>query len=92
MKITAMGIDLAKEVFQIHGVDARGKAVVRKRVKRNEMVKYLANLGPCLIGMEACDNAHHWGRKQSAKQWADRICGLWRSRRFSRYIVRDKDL
>lgn len=63
MKITTIGIDLAKEVFQIHGVDERGKAVLRKQLKRSEMAKYFAKLEPCLIGMEACGSAHHWARK-----------------------------
>ena len=63
MKITTIGIDLAKEVFAVHGVDQRGKAVLRKQLKRNEMAKFFANLEPCLIGMEACGSAHHWARK-----------------------------
>ena len=63
MKITTIGIDLAKNVFQIHGVDVRGKVAVRKQLKRAEMAKYFANLEPCLIGMEACGSAHHWARK-----------------------------
>jgi hypothetical protein len=63
MKITTIGIDLAKEVFQIHGVDEHGKAVLRKQLKRKDMAKYFANLEPCLIGMEACGSAHHWARK-----------------------------
>lgn len=63
MKITTVGIDLAKEVFQVHGVDERGKAVLRKQVRRKEMSKFFANLEPCLIGMEACGSAHYWTRK-----------------------------
>lgn len=63
MKITTIGIDLAKEVFQVHGVDAYGKAVLRKQLRRGEMAKFFANLEPCLIGMEACGSAHHWARK-----------------------------
>ena len=63
MKITTIGIDLAKNVFQIHGVDERGKVAVRKQLKRAEMTSYFANLEPCLIGMEACGSAHHWARK-----------------------------
>lgn len=62
MKITTIGIDLAKIVFQIHGVDERGKVGVRKQLKRAEMSVYFANLEPCLIGMEACGSAHHWPR------------------------------
>jgi transposase len=63
MKITTIGIDLAKIVFQIHGVDERGKVGVRKQLKRAEMLVYFANLEPCLIGMEACGSAHYWARK-----------------------------
>jgi transposase len=65
MKITTIGVDLAKEVFQIHGVDVHGKAILRKQLRRNEMSKFFANLEPCLIGMEACGSAHHWARKLS---------------------------
>ena len=54
MKITTIGIDLAKEIFQIHAVDEHGKAVLRKQSRRSEMAKFFANLEPCLIGMEAC--------------------------------------
>ena len=63
MKITTIGIDLAKEIFQIHGVDTHGKAELRKQLRRNEMAKFFSNLEPCLIGMEACGSAHHWARK-----------------------------
>jgi transposase len=63
MKITTIGIDLAKNVFQIHGVDAHGKAVLKKQIKREEMTVFFANLAPCLIGMEACGSAHYWARK-----------------------------
>ena len=63
MKITTIGIDLAKAVFQIHGVDERGKVAVRKQLKRAEIATYFSNLEPCLIGMEACGSAHHWARK-----------------------------
>ena len=63
MKITTIGIDLAKMVFQIHGVDERGKVAVRKQLKRAEMAKYFANLEPCWIGMEACGSSHYWARK-----------------------------
>lgn len=63
MKITTIGIDLAKEMFQIHGVDAHGKAALRKQLRRSEMAKFFGNLEPCLIGMEACGSSHHWARK-----------------------------
>src|ERR1700676_2753106 len=66
MKITTIGIDLAKTVFQVHGVDERGKAVLRKQLKRKDVLSFFANLEPCLIGMEACGSAHYWARKLSA--------------------------
>jgi transposase len=63
MKITTIGLDLAKSLFQIHGVDEREKVAARKQLKRAELSKYFANLEPCLIGMEACGSAHYWARK-----------------------------
>jgi transposase len=63
MKITTTGIDLAKNVFQVHGVDEHGKAVLRKQLKRGQVMVFFANLPPCLIGMEACASAHHWARQ-----------------------------
>lgn len=63
MKITTIGIDLAKTVFQVHGVDAQGKTVLRKQLKRDQMAVFFVNLPPCLIGMEACGSAHFWARK-----------------------------
>jgi transposase len=65
MKVTTIGIDLAKNVFQVHGVDERGKPVLRKQLKRKDVVAYFANLERCLIGMEACGSAHYWARKLS---------------------------
>ena len=66
MQITAIGIDLAKNVFQVHGVDTAGKTCLRKQVKRDQMANFFANLSPCLIGMEACGSAHFWARKLEA--------------------------
>jgi transposase len=62
MNVTTVGIDLAKSVFQVHGVDARGKAVLRRQLRREQVAAFFVNLPPCLIGMEACASAHHWGR------------------------------
>lgn len=58
-----IGIDLTKNVFQLHGVDAQGKAVLKKQIKRDQMAALFANLPPCLIGIEACGSAHYWARK-----------------------------
>jgi transposase len=66
MKITTIGIDLAKNVFQVHGVNAQGKVMLKKQLKRDQMAAFFANLPPCLIGMEACGSAHYWARKLQA--------------------------
>jgi len=66
MKITIIGIDLAKSLFQVHGVDERGKAVLRKQLKRKDVMSFFANLELCLIGMEACGSAQYWARKLTA--------------------------
>ena len=63
MKITTVGIDLAKNVIQVHGVDAHGKRVLKKQLKREQVIPFFANFQSCLIGMEACGSAHHWARK-----------------------------
>ncbi len=65
MKISTIGLDIAKQVFQVHGIDERGKVVVQKRLKRAEMAEFFGNTPPCLIGMEACGTAHYWGRRLS---------------------------
>jgi transposase len=63
MKLTTMGLDLAKQVFSVHGVDEHGKAVLRKRVSRGKLLELFAQLPPTLVGMEACSGAHHWARE-----------------------------
>lgn len=66
MQITTVGIDLAKNVFQVHGVNGRGKAVLRKSLRRHQVAGFFARLAPCVVGMEACGSAHHWARKLQA--------------------------
>lgn len=66
MKITTVGIDLAKQVFQVHGVDERGKVVLKKQLKRDQVLPFFANFQSCLIGMEACGGAHFWVNKLQA--------------------------
>lgn len=63
MNVTTIGIDLAKNVFQVHGADEKGKTVLKKQLKRAQMLAFFANLTPCRIGMEACGSAHYWARK-----------------------------
>ena len=57
-KVTLIGLDLAKNVFQVHGCDGQGRGVVRKRLKRRQVLGFFAKLEPCLVGMEACGGAH----------------------------------
>ena len=61
--ITTVGLDLAKKVFQVHGVDAEGKVVVARKLRRKEVLAFFAKLAPCLVGMEACGSAHYWARE-----------------------------
>jgi transposase len=63
MQITAIGFDLAKQVFQVHGIDDRGHAVLKKKLRRGQVATFFANLPACLVGMEACAGAHYWARK-----------------------------
>jgi hypothetical protein len=62
-EVHVVGLDIAKSVFQVHGTDQNGKAVVRRRLRREEVESFFGDLAPCLIGMEACPSAHHWGRR-----------------------------
>ena len=63
MQITTIGLDLAKHWFQVHGVDAHGHIVVRRRLWRSGVIAYFRSLEPCLAGMEACATAHYWARE-----------------------------
>jgi transposase len=65
-EITTIGLDLAKSIFQVHGIDNAGHVVVRKRLRRSQVLGFFAGLSPCLVGMEACATAHHWAREPMA--------------------------
>jgi transposase len=60
--VTRVGLDLAKRVFQVHAVDATGAIVVARKLTRGRLVPFFAELAPCVVAMEACSSAHHWGR------------------------------
>lgn len=62
MKITRIGIDLGKSVFHVHAVDRKGKVLVEKKMTRRALARYMRELEPCLVGLEACGGAHHWAR------------------------------
>ena len=61
--VTTIGLDIAKSVFQVHGISASGEVLIRRQVRRGQVLKFFASLPPCLIGIEACASAHHWSRE-----------------------------
>ena len=63
MNITTIGIDIAKRIFQLHGIDKNGKVVLKKKLMRDQVLNYMANLPKCLVGIEACGGANYWGRE-----------------------------
>ena len=64
--ITTIGLDIAKSVFQVHGVDTDGKVVFRRQLKRHYVLAFFEKLPPCLVGIEACASSHHWSRELQA--------------------------
>jgi transposase len=65
-EVSTIGLDIAKSVFQVHGADADGAVVIRKRISRAKVLEFFAALPSCLVGIEACPSAHHWSRKLQA--------------------------
>ena len=61
--IAVVGLDLAKRVFQVHAIDADGRVVARRKLRRSEVIPFFSSLPPCVVGIEACASAHHWGRE-----------------------------
>ena len=66
MEITTVGIDLAKNVFQVHAIGGAGEVIARRALRRAQVVPFFRKLPPCLIGMEACATSHHWARELAA--------------------------
>src|SRR5664280_3555643 len=64
--ITTIGLDIAKSVFQVHGIDAQGQVVTRRQLKRRYVLTFFQKLAPCLVGIEACASSHHWSREIKA--------------------------
>ncbi len=62
-EVTTIGVDLAKSVFQVHGIDAAGSVVIRRQLRRSQVLAFFEKLSPCLVGMEACATSHHWARE-----------------------------
>jgi transposase len=92
MNVKRIGVDLAKNVFELYGVDESEQRALSKTVRRGQLLATFAQLPPCLVGMEACGSAHYWGRefrkpghepRRSARRSAGRACALSRSKRLS---------
>ena len=66
-KVITIGLDIAKNVFQVHGVDAAGAVVVRRQLRRSEVLKFFGKISPCLVGLEACATSHYWARRIAAQ-------------------------
>ena len=64
--VTTIGLDIAKSVFQVHGVDAEGNVLIRRQLKRRYVLAFFQKLSPCLVGIEACATSHHWSRELTA--------------------------
>jgi transposase len=64
--VATIGLDIAKSVFQVHGVDAAGQVVTRRKLKRRNVLAFFQNLSPCLVGIEACASSHYWARELQA--------------------------
>ena len=65
--VATIGLDIAKSVFQVHGVDAAGQVVVRRRLTRGRVLMFFEKLAPCLVGIEACSSSHYWARELAAR-------------------------
>ena len=70
-EVVTVGLDLAKNVFQVHAIGADGAVLIRRKLRRTEVIRFFAELPRCLVGMEACASAHHWGRlREGAESYA----------------------
>jgi transposase len=67
MRVATIGLDIAKTIFQVHGIDAAGQVVVRQRLARRRVLAFFEKLAPCLIGIEACSTSHYWARELIAR-------------------------
>ena len=73
-QVSTVGLDLAKYIFQLHGADSAGAVVFRKKLRRGQLLAFLATLPPCTVAMEACASAHYWGREIAKLGHTDFSC------------------
>ena len=87
-EVITIGVDLAKNLFQVHGVDAEGAVVIRRQLRRSQMLGFFEKQPPCLVGMEACATSHHWARELTRLGHAVR---LMPPRYVKPYVKRNKN-
>ncbi len=87
-EVITIGVDLAKNVFQVHGVDAEGSVIVRRQLRRGQVLPFFKKQRPCLVGMEACATSHHWAREIEALGYQVR---LMPPRYVKPYVKRNKN-
>jgi transposase len=85
--VTTIGLDIAKSVFQVHGVDAAGQVVIRRQLKRRYVLAFFQKLSPCLVGIEACASSHYWSRELQALGHSVRSPAPASMATLSRYIT-----
>src|ERR1700757_330254 len=88
MQVTTIGLDIAKNVFQVHGIDAAEKVVVRKQLRRGQVLEFFKALSPCLVGIEACATAHYWARELTK---LDHRVRLMPAKDVKAYVKRNKN-
>ena len=71
--VTTIGFDIAKSIFQVHGIDAEGQAVIRQQLRRSRVLGFFKKLSPCVVGIEACASSHYWSRELQALGHAVRL-------------------
>jgi hypothetical protein len=69
--VATIGLDIAKSVFPVHGIDAAGNVLIRRQLKRRYVLAFFQKLPPCLVGIEACPSSHHWSREATCNEWDD---------------------
>jgi transposase len=84
--ITTIGLDIAKSVFQVHGIDAEDRVIIRRQLKRRYVLEFFQKLPPCLIGIEACASSHHWSRE--LQSIGHRGCRSWDDRQEVLFVLR----
>jgi transposase len=85
--ITTIGLDIAKSVFQVHGIDAEGNVILRRQLKRRYVLVFFQKLPSCLVGLEACASSHHWSRELQALGHTVRLMPLSRIRLLALNVV-----